>query len=378
MAGNDLDLLGDSAMPASGGRHRSKHRRPPTRRRGRSLLPLLIVLIMLGGMVGGVWYGGSRVMAALTGTPDYAGNGSGTVAVEINSGDSATAIAGTLLNKGVVKSIKAFVAAARADPRSLTLQPGAYKLHKQMKASLALALLLDPASRLQAVVTIPEGFSVVQTVARIAARTGLPLAQVQAAARDTARLGLPAYAKGGLEGFLYPATYDIEPGTSARAVLQMMVAKFNAVAASSKLEQRAAAVGLSPYEVLVVASLVQEEGLVVTDMPMIARVIHNRIVAGTPLGIDAAIFYGLGRTGGQLSAADLNKDTPYNTRKVKGLPPTPIDSPGADAVSAALAPTPGDWLYYVLKDKQGHQFFTDSYQAFVDQKAKSIKEGVFK
>lgn len=375
--GNDLDLLGDAVGP-SGGRHRSRHRRPPARRRrGRSLVPFLIVLIMIAGMVGGVWYGGSRVFAALTDTPDFAGNGSGTIAVEIHNGDTASDIAGTLVSKGVVKSTKAFVAAARADPRSLRLQPGWYTLHKQMKASLALALLLDPASRLQAVLAIPEGFSVAQTVARIAARANLPLADVQAAAKDTAKLGLPAYAKGRLEGYLYPATYNVEPGTSALKVLQMMVAKFNAVAATTHLEQRAAAANLSPYDVLIVASLVQEEGLVVSDMPMIARVIYNRMKAGTALGIDAAIFYGLGRTGGKLSQADLDKMTLYNTRKIIGLPPTPIDSPGPDAVGAALAPTPGNWLYYVLKDKQGHQFFTDSYQAFVNQKAKSLREGVF-
>ncbi|MDP9239986.1 MAG: endolytic transglycosylase MltG [Actinomycetota bacterium] len=377
MAGNDLDLLGDAVVPG-GGRHRSRHRRPSSGpRRGRSLVPFLVVLIVIAGVIGGVWYGGSRVFAALTDTPDFAGNGSGTIAVEIQNGDTASDIARTLVNKGVVKSTKAFVSAARADPRSLRLQPGWYKLRKQMKASLALALLLDPDSRLRARFTIPEDFSVAQTVARISARANMPLAEVQAAAKDTTKLGLPPYAKGRLEGFLYPATYTVEPGTSALKVLQMMVAKFNTVAAASQLEKRAAAAHMSPYDVLIIASLVQEEGHVVSDMPMISRVIYNRIKAHTALGIDAAIFYGLGRTGGKLSSADLDKVTPYNTRKIIGLPPTPIDSPGPDAVSAALAPKPGNWLYYVLKDKQGHQFFTDSYQAFVDQKAKSLRDGVF-
>jgi UPF0755 protein len=378
MAGSDLDLVTGAAAGTGGGRHRSKHRRPTGRRRGRSIGALLIVLVMLGGLGGGLWYGGSRLFAALTDTPDYAGKGVGKVAIQIQVGDSATDIARTLVAKGVVKSTKAFVAAARADNRSLSLQPGSYELHRQMKASLALLALLDPASRLRAVVTIPEGFSAAQTLARIAARTGLPLAQLQAAAKDTARLGLPGYAGGHLEGFLYPATYNVEPGTSPLQVLQAMVAKFNAVAASSGFEQRAAAMRVRPYDVLVIASLVQKEGLVVTDMPMIARVIDNRLAAGTPLGIDAAIFYGLGRTGGTLSPADLKKPTPYNTRLNNGLPPTPIDSPGQDAVNAALAPTPGNWLYYVVKDKQGHQFFTNDYQAFVKQKQKSLAEGLYK
>lgn len=378
MVHSDLDLLSESIARPSGGRHRSKHRRPAGRRRGRNLIALLVVVIMLGGLGGGIWYGGSRVVAALTDTPDFSGPGTTTVVVQILPNDSATDIANTLFAKGVIKSTKAFIAAAKTNTRSLSLQPGSYRMRKQMKASLALALLLDPASRLLAVVAIPEGFSVGQTVARIAARTRVPLAQVQAAANDTAALGLPGYARGKLEGFLYPATYDIEPGSSSLKVLQMMVAKFNEVAAADGLEQKAAAMHLSPYAVLIVASLVQEEGLVVTDMPKIARVIYNRLAAGTPLGIDAAIFYGLGRTGGQLSPADLAKATPYNTRLIKGLPPTPIDSAGQSAINAALAPAPGNWLYYVLKDKQGHQFFTDSYPAFVAQKAKSMREGLFK
>ncbi len=377
MAGSDLDLLGES-LAASGGRHRSKHRRPAGGRPGRSLLALLVVLIMLGGLGAGVWYGGSRVLGALTGMPDYAGPGTGTVAIQIQPGDSARDIGSTLVAKGVVKSSKAFVAAARDNSQSLSLQPGSYKLRRQMKASLALALLLDPASKLLTLIAVPEGFSAAQILARLAARTGLPLDQVQAAARNTAALGLPAYARGNIEGFLYPATYDIQPGTSAVNVLRAMVAKFNEVAAATGLEQKAAAKHLSVYSVLIVASLVQEEALIVSDMPKIARVIYNRLANGDTLGIDAAVFYGLGRTGGHLSDADVHKKTPYNTRLVTGLPPTPIDSAGQAAVDAALSPAPGDWLWYVLKDKQGHQFFTNSYPAFLAQKAKSIREGVFK
>lgn len=367
MTRSDLDLIDEVAGPAH------HHRRQP----GRSVAALVIVLLMLAGLVGGLWYGGSRLLSSLGGIPDYSGNGSGAVIVLVNPGDTSADIAGQLVTKGVVKSIKAFTTAADADPASRSLQPGSYRLRSQMQASAALALLLDPASRLQKVVTLPEGFSVAQSLARIAARAGIPLVQLKAAARNTPALGLPAYARGRLEGFLYPATYTIQPGTSATAVLKMMVAKFTAVAAADHLVERAQALHLNPYQVLTVASLVQEEGLVSSDMPKISRVIYNRLAAGSPLGIDASIFYGLGRTGGVLSPADLARRTPYNTRKVIGLPPTPIDSPGKAALDGALSPTPGDWQYYVLKDKQGHQFFTNDYNAFLAQKAKSQREGVF-
>ena len=397
MTDRDLDLDADLGLlsadeadaPRPAGAHRHRHRKPGRRERssrrtakstgrpGRSVAAMLVVVLLLGGLGGGIWYGGSKLMAVFD-TPDYTGSGSGSVTVQIKPGDTASDVAHALAKAGVVKSPKAFVSVAQEDPRSTSLQPGTYKLRKQMKASVALELLFDPKSRLLARVNLPEGFSVAQTLARIAARTGLPLAKLQAAARDSANLGLPAYAGGRLEGFLYPATYDVEPGTTPLQVLQMMVAKFNEVAASEGLEQKAAALKLSPYAVLIIASLVQEEGLVESDMPKIARVIYNRLASGTPLGIDAAIFYGLGRTGGTLTQSDLLKRTPYNNRLFKGLPPTPIDSPGQTAVDAALNPTPGNWIYYVLKDKQGHQFFTNSYQAFVDQKAKSKREGVFK
>jgi len=291
MTRSDLDLLGDV-----GAEGYSSHRTATESHRARSLAALAVVMLLLAGLAGGVYYGGSRALSSLHhSTPDFPGSGSGAVNVVVHQGDTSTDIAGQLLSKGVVKSTAAFVTAADANARSRSLQPGTYQLRKQMKASLALALLLDPASKLQKVVTLPEGFSVNQSLARIAAKTGLPLAQLTAAARATGSLGLPAYAKGRLEGFLYPATYTLQPGITATAVLRTMVAKFNAVAAADQLQTRSATVQMTPYQVLTIASLVQEEGLVESDMPKIARVIYNRLANGTPLGIDASIFYGLGR-----------------------------------------------------------------------------------
>ena len=393
MTDGDLSLLTGAPTDSSGsGRHR--HRKAPKRgaarraehgrrrgagsrrRRGRSLAALLVVVVMLGGLGGGIWYGGSRVLAAFQGTPDYPGTGTGTVMVQVNPGDTATDVARTLAAADVVKSPQAFVSAALADPRSRGLQPGTYKLRKQMKATAALDLLLDPASRIRSRVTLPEGLSVAQALERITRSTGIPLAELRGAAQNSTALGLPPYAGGRLEGFLYPATYDVEPGTSATAVLRMMVAKFTEVAAETEIAQRGPAVRLNPYQVVIVASLIEREARVASDGPKISRVIQNRLGRGIPLAIDATILYGLGRHSGQLTQADLEKMTPYNTRKVRGLPPTPIASPGKTAIESALTPARGDWLYYVIMDKQGHHFFTADYNAFLRQKAKSQREGL--
>lgn len=365
---------GSRATPA-GGRSKSKSKG------GRTFAALLVVLVMLGGLGGGIWYGGSKLLSAFGNTPDYPGKGSGAVTVLIMPGDTASDVANTLAKADVVKSPKAFVSVAQNDPRSTTLQPGTYRLRKQMKASAALDLLFDPVSRLLAKVTIPEGLTVAQSLDRIAKATAIPLARLQAAAKDTAKLGLPSYAAlpgkaPRLEGFLFPATYELEPGMTAVTVLTLMVEKFNQVAADTGFEARAKAVGLKPYQALILASMVQREGRAVDDNPRIARVIYNRLSRGIPLGIDATILYGLGRTSGPLTQAELDKDTPYNTRKVTGLPPTPIASPGKSVLEATLAPATGNWIYYVLKDKQGHHLFTADYDAFLTQKAKSRAAGL--
>ena len=105
--------------------------------------------------------------------------------------------------------------------------------------------------------------------------------------------------------------------------------------------------------------------------------VYNRLEKGIPLGIDAAILFGLGRTSGELTKSDLAKDTPYENRRQTGLPPTPIASPGEATIEAALNPADGDFLYYVLATKEGRTFFTDDYDAFINQRNKSRAEGIF-
>ena len=143
----------------------------------------------------------------------------------MQDGDTLSDIARTLVKADVVASIGPFVDAAEANADAVGIQPGVYGMRLQMSGQAALDLLLDPEARLLSRVTLPEGLTVQRTLARLAEQTGKPVEEFQAAAADPAALGLPAYANGSLEGFLFPATYDVEPDTAPADILRQMVAR---------------------------------------------------------------------------------------------------------------------------------------------------------
>ena len=362
------DVLDETPVPRAS--RRPKQRLP----KAVALVAVLVVVVLL--MVTAA-YGVAKVRSHFQSAPDYSGSGSGQVVVQVKPGESAYGLAPRLVKLDVVKSAAAFRKAANNNDKSSGLQPGFYQLRLRMSAASALALLLDPKARLLGHVTIPEGSTENQTLALIAKNTEVPLEDLKQAAGNPAALGLPAYTGGHLEGFLFPATYDIEPGTSAVEVLTMMVDRFEESAAANGLVERSRALGVTPYQVVTVASLIEREARLKEEYPKVARVVYNRLAKKMTLGIDAAILYGLGRTSGVLHASELAKDTPYNTRLHAGLPPTPIASPGDAALEGALQPAPGDWLYYVLAGKDGHQLYTASYSEFLKQVAKSKAEGIF-
>jgi UPF0755 protein len=353
---------------------------PPRRRRSRlpKVLAVLFVLLLLATLVVLGLVAGQRVLSSFESAPDYTGTGTGEVVVQVEPGDTGGDIAVTLEQEGVVRSTAAFSAAAMAEPRSSSLQPGFYALREQMSAAAALELLLDPSSRLVGRVTIPEGRTVEQTLETLAAETEIPLGDYETALADATALGLPAYADGNPEGFLFPATYDVEPGSTAADVLRMMFARFQQAAAAVGLEEGASRLGLTPYEVVVVASLIEREVRFDDEYAQVARVVYNRLDQGIPLGIDAAILFGVGKTaGGELTRSDLAQDTPYENRRQTGLPPTPIAAPGEATLAGALSPSEGDILYYVLATAEGRTFFTADYDEFLAQRDKSREEGIF-
>jgi UPF0755 protein len=347
---------------------------PPPRRKPSGLFRLILAIIVMAGLAAGVVFGAKAIIGQLThSTPkaaDYTGQGTGTVEVTVRAGQSVSAIATTLTTKGVVKSAAAFRVAAAADPdRSAKIQPGNYLLRSHMSGKAAFALLFDPKARNEQKFTIAEGLDVAQALPIISKATGLPIAQLQNANLHPELLGLPAWATGvkNAEGFLFPATYAPRKGTSAVNVLRSMVAKFNVEAAKLGIEAKAQALGISPLQVVTLASIVEREVNKTADQGKAARVLFNRLAdtADFPtLGMDSTVRYITGNVSDPLLQSQLDIDSPYNTRRYPGIPPGPIGNPGEATLAAVLAPTPGDWTYFVYLPTEKQTYFTSSSSEF--------------
>ncbi len=328
------------------------------RRRSRWIAPLVALVVILTPLViGGVY--AFHLYLTKYHPADYAGDGTGQTIVQVQSGQTATAVGQRLVTLGVVASVRAFELAAEHSTDQRGLEPGFYRMRKQMKATLAFALLLTPAARIQDKITIPEGWRISQTAAELAAKSGIPAADYQKALADPGSLGLPSYANGNPEGYLWPATYEVQPNMSAAIVLQQMVASFNQQAAKMNLTAAAAQAHMTAAQVITVASLLQAEGGRLSDYAKIARVIVNRLAAGMPLQFDSTVLYGLGQFGTTVTEQQIHSNTAYNTYLHKGLPPGPIDSPGTAAIEAALHPEAGNWLYFVT-EKNGVTNFSST------------------
>jgi UPF0755 protein len=328
------------------------------------IVAILVVLALAAAAAFVLLRGGSDEAA------DYPGPGTGSVTVVVVEGDTASAIGASLADADVVRSAGAFVAAATADERSLGIVPGTYRMRLQMSAAGALELMLDPATRID-VVTIPEGTRLDDTLDLIAANTRLKLPALQRAAANVGDLGLPAYAgnPATAEGFLFPAQYDVAPDADAAAFLRSMVQRYVTTTEGIDLVARAEAAGKDPYDVLIVASLVQAE-VGPDDYAKAVRVIENRLEMGMRLQIDATVNYALDRSTIDVTIADTETASPYNTYANSGLPPTPINSPGEAAIEAALEPADGDWLYWVTTDiDTGLTKFSTNYEDFLEDKA---------
>lgn len=346
----DEALFGDADRhePSLTRREHRRRLRPSRGRRARKLVVLLAAAAIVVG-AGYAAYGVLRpVVAGLTASNDYEGPGTGEAQVTINEGDSGRAIGQILEKAGVVKTSKAFVDAAAEDPRAASIQPGTYTLRKQMPARDALAALAEGGGRAGVPrVTIPEGLRATEVMARLSTSTGVPLADYQAAAKDPAALGLPASAKGNIEGYLFPSTYEFGAKVTAQQQLRTMVSK--AVEELTK-----AGVAEADMErTMIVASIVEGEVNGDADRAKVARVIENRLrTKGPPnyglLQMDSTVHYAVkkrGRAG--TTEADRQTPSPYNTYKVQGLPPGPINSPGAASIEAAANPAEGPWLFFV-------------------------------
>ncbi len=306
----------------------------------------------------------------------FTGSGSGTVSVRIPLGYSTREIGDLLARRGVVASGFFFNIRAMldGDPK---LSAGRFALRRDMSYSAALHLLTtsrpanQPLAPVATRLTIPEGFTR-QQIAVSAHAHGLHGSYIEAS--RSARGFQPRIygAPRGLhdlEGFLFPATYDLAPGEDARALVGQQLLAFE-----QNFDQldfaRARAAGLTRYQVLVIASMIEKEAEVPSDRALVAAVIYNRLRAGMTLGIEATLRYYLGDYTHPVTESELNINTPYNTNLNRGLPPTPISNPGLASMIAAADPARASYLYYVNKPYTcGKLAFATTYAQFLAEKA---------
>ena len=369
---------------------RNKAERGHRRRRfaGRIALGVLLVVVVAAVFLG------SRLWHTVFGAgDDYAGSGKRDIVIQIQAGDSTTMVGETLHDQGVVATVRAFVNAAHGNTAITSIQPGFYRMRTEIPAANAVARLADPNNRVGRLV-IPEGRQLDDTtdmktnkvnpgiLSLISRATCVDLDgnkrcvsidDLRAAAGNSAPavLSVPAWAvepvtelgndHRRLEGLIAPGTFNVDPSATAESILANLVSAGAVEYTKSGLVDTAQAMHLSPYDILVVASLVQQEASS-QDFPKVAQVIYNRLNAHHTLEFDSTVNYPLDRREVATSDADRAQKTPWNTYVSQGLPATAICSPGVDALRAAEHPEPGDWLYFVTIDAQGTTLFTRDYK----------------
>ncbi|WP_344451642.1 endolytic transglycosylase MltG, partial [Actinocorallia aurantiaca] len=350
------------------GERRSGRKRSPKGRWAGGTVTALAVLILLASLGGAGYFGYTELMDR-TGAPDHSGQGSGSVTVEVVEGDYTADVGRTLVEADVVKSVEAFVQAAGT--RLQGLQPGFYVLRRQMSAEAAVTLMLDPKAR-SGIIDIAPGKWALEIYTQLSKATGIPVSKFKKV--DPRSLGLPASAKGRVEGYLYPGRYDLPPDATAARLLKMMVSRFKKETRSIDFG-RDAKVGLTPAEVVTVASLVEAEAGRPEDLPKISRVIQNRLKAGMRIQFDTALLYAWQKRTLDVRERHQAIKSPYNLYLNDGLPPGPIGSPSTAAIEAALNPTKGEkWLYFVATDPDERLTeYAVSYEHFLKLKAKFEK-----
>jgi UPF0755 protein len=347
-----------------------RERRTGGRRRGRWLAPLaaIVILAVVAAGAGGLW-----VQRRI----DPPGAAGPVQPFTVPDGASGNQVGELLESEGLIESATVWRYYLRVKNEG-GFDAGTYDVPTNASLAEVIAALRGPAALAPFVnLTVPEGLWVpevaerVGTVERFSSQTFLDLVN-----SGTVRSVFQPDDVSSMEGLLFPDTYRIEEDEDEAALLTRMVGTLDAIATELGYEDAEARVGLSPYEALVVASLIESEASIPEDRPKIARVIYNRIEQGMPLEIDATVYFALGRRGGGLTRSDLEVDSPYNTRRFGGLPPTPIAMPGRASLEAALNPEPGPWLFYVLSDAQGHHAFSESYEEFLRNKAQAEEDGL--
>ncbi len=349
---------------------------PRRRRRWPKVLLGLVVVLGVTAVAAVVWVRGQL----------DPGGPQDPVAFSIPAGATTTDVVDLLADAGVVRNAGVFGLYLRWTGAG-TFEAGDYSglTTNQAASSIVDLLQAGPLPPEVTRLTIPEGL----WLSEIRDRVLSTFPEMDPADWDTAVTTVRSrYQPEGatLEGLLFPATYEvaIDDRGDATKLVSQMVSTFDTVADEVGLAEATATVraatglDLTPYEVLTVASMVEAETRVESERPQVARVIYNRLLEGMRLDIDATTLYAIGRRTDALTVDDLASQSPWNTRAVPGIPPSPINAPGRSAMVAALNPADGDWLYYVLIDPNGTHLFTPSYDEFLVAADDARARGVFK
>ncbi|PZS38093.1 MAG: aminodeoxychorismate lyase [Pseudonocardiales bacterium] len=387
---DDLGLFRDTTDRAEPRRPQpgtdSRRARRQIRERRRRCLVLGTVLALLVLAIGGVLYG-VRELQAWRAAPDFVGAEGAEAVVQVEDGQSLTAIGATLVRRNVVASVRAFTLAAEADTRIRAVQPGYYQVRQRMSGSAAVARLQEPAARVGHLeirggeqldnVDLPDGTTVPGMLTEISRASCAVIAGASTCVRpeglrtamgqtDLGALAVPSWAldplsrvepRRRLEGLLVPGDYDVRPGSSAVELLGQVVSTSAARLLAGGFPASAAGTGYSAYDVLIIASVIEREAIA-PDFSRVSRVIYNRLSTGMPLQMDSTINYPLDRPEASTSDADRARPGAYNTYINVGLPASPIGSPSESAIAAALNPEPGTWRYFVKCQKDGASCFS--------------------
>lgn len=281
--------------------------------------------------------------------------------VEVRRGDSLTRVIQRLLEQNLLQNPGMFRLLAIIRGDTGRIKAGEYFLEGRISPNGLLDFLVQGSAR-DIALTIPEGFSlqdIADRLDRMKLGNGAEFLRLSRDKAFIASLNLPINPKApSLEGFIFPETYYLQPGLSESRLIGMMLGVFRN-RAGALLSQNSRNNGLTPYESLILASIIEKETGAASERELISGVFHNRLKARMRLDSDPTVIYGIESFNGNLTRVHLRQRTPWNTYKITGLPPTPIANPGLHSIRAALSPARVNYLYFVAKGDGTHIFSTN-------------------
>jgi UPF0755 protein len=298
------------------------------------------------------------------------------VSIEIPRGSSTARIADLLAAADVVADARIFRIYTRVDG-SGPWQAGTYTFRENSAMDDAVAVLDGGPQISYTRLTIPEGYTLEQVADRVGKVPGRSAARfLELANSGAVRSQFQPEGTNNLEGLLFPDTYSLDDNDDEARILQRMVEAMDQKLVELGVPDKAPALGVTPYELVIIASMIEREARVPDERAKVARVVYNRLERGMRLGIDATTRYELKKPTAPLRKSELERDTPYNTRTRAGLPPTPISMPGAASLEGAANPVEGPWIYYVIADEQGHHTFATTDAEFQRAKRAAQQKGL--